>query len=93
MAASTHIRLNIKNWIILLKFRDGMSAAEIWTSLCARFERTNGILALQAQNKLNACKYTDGHDLQSHLDTMSKLWEEVLSVGVRVEEDEFCHIL
>jgi len=47
-AAAAHITLNIKNQAILSKFRDGASAYEIWSSLCARFERANGILALQA---------------------------------------------
>ena len=92
-AAATHITLNIKSQVILSKFRDGMSAQEIWSSLCTRFERSNGFLALQAQNKLTSCKYTDGQDLQSHLDTMSKLWEEALAVGVKIPDKEFCHIL
>jgi hypothetical protein len=92
-AASTHITLNIKNRTILSKFRSGMSAAEIWASLCTRFERTNGFIALQARNKLNGCKYMDGRDLQSHLDTMSALWQDALAVGVEIGDDEFCHIL
>ena len=57
-----------------------------------QFERTNGVLALQARNQLNGCKYVDGH-LQSHLDMMSKLWEDALAVGVKILDDEFCHIL
>ena len=92
-SASAHITLNIKNQTILSKFKDGATAREIWSSLHARFERTNGILALKARNRLSECKYTDGKDVQSHLDSMSKLWQEALAVGVRIEDTEFCHIL
>jgi hypothetical protein len=92
-AAVSNITLNIKNQTIQSKFGDNASASEIWGSLCARFERTSGVLALQAQNRLNAHKYVDGHDLQSHLDTMSKSWQEALAVGVKIQDDEFCHIL
>ena len=83
----------IKNQTILSKFKDGATAREIWSSLHARFERTNGILAPKARNRLSECKYTDGKDVQSHLDSMSKLWQEALAVGVRIEDTEFCHIL
>ena len=92
-AAATHITLNIKNQAILSKFREGASAYEIWSSLCTRFERTNGILALQARNRLNSCRYMDGQDVQSHLDTMSKLWEGALATGVAIPDNEFCHVL
>ena len=92
-SAAAHILLNIKSEAILSKFRSGTPAHEIWSSLCARFERTNGALALQARNRLAACKYADGHDIQSHIDDMSKLWEAALAVGVKIEDEEFCHIL
>jgi len=92
-AAVAHITLNIKSEAISSKFRCGMSAHEIWSSLCTRFERTNGALALQAQNWLTACRYTDGQDIQSHIDDISRLWEEALAVGVKIGDEEYCHIL
>lgn len=92
-AAAAHITLNIKNQMIASKFRDGALAHEVWRLLHARFERTNGILALQARNKLNGCKFIGNQSVQQHLDMMSKLWEEALAVGVHIEDDEFCHIV
>ena len=35
----------------------------------------------------------DGQDIQSHLDTMSKLWEGALAAGVAIPDDKFCHVL
>ena len=92
-SAAAHITLNIKSEAILAKFRRGMSAHEIWSSLCTRFERTSGALVLQARNQLAACKYLDGQDIQSHIDDMSRLWEAALAVGVKIEDEEYCHIL
>ena len=90
-AAAAHITLNIKSQVIRMKFQGGAPAVEIWSSLCARFEGMNGVLALLARNRLNGCKYTDGHDLQSHLDDMTMLWENTLTAGAKIQE--FCHIL
>ena len=81
------------NQAVLSKIRGDAPAHEIWSSLCARFERTNGILGLQARNRLSECKHVDGRDVQAHLDLMLRLWEKALSVGVSIPDDEFCHLL
>ena len=92
-AAAAQITLIIKSQLIQMKFLGTAPAAEIWSSLCARFERTSDIIALQARNRLNGCKYTDGHDLQSHLDKMTMSWEDASAAGAKIPDDEFCHIL
>ena len=92
-SAAAHITLNIKNITIRAKFRHDATAAEIWSSLCTHFERTNGFLALQAHHCLNSCRYTNGHDLQLHLDNMTQLWQNALAVGVGIPDGEYCHIL
>jgi gag-polypeptide of LTR copia-type len=76
-----------------LHLNDNTHTCTIWNMLCARFERTNGVMVLHAHSNLVGCRYKNRQDLREHLDKMSTLWGNANAVGADIRDHKYCHIL
>lgn len=90
--ALAQIAINCSDTILIALDRYS-NAAEVWKYLAETYQNLTWLAKSLAKTRLTDIQYTDGTDMPEHIDTLNVRLAECRSIGITIEDAEFCRII